>query len=72
MPLCDRWNQLYEYTIYETFDYTIICYKRNSVFDDPLVYSTLLSTLLYLRKLQISATSKPSTSYSTVIRKSSP
>ena len=68
MPLYYIRCQLYEYTIYETFDYTIICYERNSVCDDTLVYSTLL----YLRKLQISATSKPSTSYSTVIRKSSP
>ena len=32
MPFYDIRGQLYENTIYETFDYTITRYKRNSVY----------------------------------------
>ena len=39
MPLYDVRGQLYEYTIYETFNYRTTRYKRNSVYD-----STRIST----------------------------
>ena len=37
MPLYDKRGQLHEYTIYETFGYTITRYKRNSVYDNTLI-----------------------------------
>ena len=46
MPLYDIRYQLYEYTIYESFDYTIACYKRNPVYDN-----TLLQTWVFIYPL---------------------
>ena len=37
MPLYDIRGKLYEYKMYETLDYTITRYKRNSVYDSTLV-----------------------------------
>ena len=37
MPLNDMRGQLYEYTIYETFDYIITRYKMNSVYDNTVI-----------------------------------
>ena len=45
MPLYDIRGELYKYTLYETFDYTITRYKRNSVFNTLQHTHTKISTI---------------------------
>ena len=47
MPLNDIRGQLYEFTIFETFDYMITRYKRNSVYENTLQVVLNIDMFLY-------------------------